>query len=280
MPNRLASVALLALCGGAGAFAPQRSAPIAIARSAAARRQSVHPQHISCTNNHKARWGAIASPSLPATAIDDIPVEEWTPLVDAIGENEMSPVRKHILQEGGGECPPKGSTVEIEYAGTLLGETDWSASDVVECWLSQLQGLDHLSPTFAENAIDGAKLMDDSFFTEGYCMETLGISNKIQAKKLIMASKRLTKQQSEYPAGTEFDSSISRGKTYAFQLGKGKAIKAIDLAVAKMRVGERAVVACRSDYGYGAEGLRTSKGDVLVPPFASLCFEIELVSAA
>ena len=44
-------------------------------------------------------------------------------------------------------------------------------------------------------------------------------------------------------------------------------------------MGERVVVICRSDYGYGKEGLRTSKGDVIVPPFATLCFDLTLVSA-
>lgn len=57
-------------------------------------------------------------------------------------------------------------------------------------------------------------------------------------------------------------------------------IKAMELAVRSMKVGERALLVCRSDYGYGAEGLRTGKGDVMVPPFATLCFELNLVSAA
>ena len=94
-----------------------------------------------------------------------------------------------------------------------------------------------------------------------------------------MAARRLVKQKEDYPQGMEFDSSISRNKNYTFTLGQGKAIQAIELAVSKMKVGERAIVICRSDYGYGSEGLRTSKGDVIVPPFATLCFDLTLVSA-
>jgi len=220
--------------------------------------------------------GSSSLTSMQSTPLDDIADgEEWDPLVDG----DIS-VLKHILEEGEGDYPSKGSTIELEYTGTLLGEKDWSTEDVVECWLSTLQGLDHLSPQFLENDIDGETLMDASVFTEEYCMENLGITNKIQAKKLIMASKRLIKQQEEYPPGTEFDSSISRGKNYSFVLGQGKVIKAMELTVSAMEVGERALVICRSDYGYGSEGLRTSKGDVMVPPFATLCFNLKLVSAS
>ncbi|EED91092.1 hypothetical protein THAPSDRAFT_35200, partial [Thalassiosira pseudonana CCMP1335] len=80
-------------------------------------------------------------------------------------------------------------------------------------------------------------------------------------------------------AGTVFDSSEERGKNFSFVLGAAKVIKAMDLLVSTMKVGERAQLICRSDYGYGSEGLRSSKGDVMVPPFATLCFDIKLVSA-
>lgn len=218
---------------------------------------------------------------LTASIIDDIPDGvEWIPLVDTPDDtDEMPPVVIHSLTEGEeGSMPTRGATVELQYTGTLL-ENDWSTNDVIECWLSNLQGLDHLSSMFIEKQIDSSILMDEAIFTEEYCMNELEISNKIQAKKLIMAARRLAKQKEDYPQGMEFDSSISRNKNYTFTLGQGKAIKAIELAVSKMKVGEHAVVICRSDYGYGSEGLRTSKGDVIVPPFATLCFDLTLVSA-
>ena len=216
---------------------------------------------------------------MKGTPIDNVSDAEWTSLAEATSDGEASPVRKHVIEEGEGNVPSEGSTVEIEYAGTLLGERRWSANDVVECWLSQLQGLDHLAPNFLGNDVDGGKLMDGALFTEEYCANALGVGNKIQAKKLIMASRRIARQQDDYPPGTEFDSSASRDGNYSFVLGRGKAIRAMDLAVSGMRVGERALVACRADYGYGSEGLRSGRGDVVVPPFATLCFEIKLVSA-
>lgn len=218
-----------------------------------------------------------------AVSIEDIPDEaEWIPLVWADDDDEddveFPPVVKHTLQKGDDDTlPTKGSTVEIEYTGTLLSNEDWTTKDVIECWLSNLQGLDHLSSTFMEHEITGGHLHANKL-TEEYCMNTLGISNKIQAKKLVMASKRLIKQKEEYPPGFEFDSSISRNKNYSFILGSGKAIKAIDLAVSSMKINEHAMIICRSDYGYRSEGLRSSKGEVLVPPFATLCFDLTLVS--
>eukprot|EP00956_Cyclotella_meneghiniana_P007494 scaffold10154_cov63-Cyclotella_meneghiniana.AAC.17 len=190
--------------------------------------------------------------------------EDWIPLVDTEnnGNESPSPVMKLVQEVGSGDVPREGSTVKIEYTGTLVGEKDWSAQDVVSCWLSELQGLNHLSDVFLEKGIDGSMLMDEAKFNEEYCLNELGISNKIQAKKLVMAAKRIAKQQQDHVAGG------------------GKVIKAMDLAVRSMSVGERAKLICRSDYAYGSEGLRSAKGNIIVPPFATLCFELKLITAS
>jgi len=203
----------------------------------------------------------------------------WIPLV-AVENDVQSPVRKIVTEEGTGDTPQRGSTVEIEYTGTLGGEKHWSSEDVVSCWLSQLQGLSDLSQLFLDKDIDGSMLMDETRFTEDYCVQELGISNKIKAKKLIMAARRITKQQEEHEPGTVFDSSTTRGKNFTFALGGGKVIKAIDFAVSSMKVGEQAKLVCRSDYAYGSEGLRSTKGEIIVPPFATLHFELKLIRAS
>lgn len=205
--------------------------------------------------------------------------EDWISLVDTENNANESPVIKLIREDGHGDVPLKGSTVEIEYTGTLAGEKGWSAQDVVSCWLSELQGLNHLSDIFLEKGVDGSMLMDETKFNDDYCLNELGISNKIQAKKLVMAAKRVAKQQQDHKAGAEFDSSVTRGKNFSFILGGGKVIRAMDLAVSSMSVGERAKLICRSDYAYGSEGLRSAKGDIIVPPFATLCFELKLINA-
>ena len=218
--------------------------------------------------------------------VDD-DTDDWISLIQNDEHISAPPVRKRILSEGSGDVPLKEevSTIELQYMGTLLGERNyWSANDVVQCWLSHLQGLEYLSPKFLEQKIDGCKLMDESYFTEGFCMETLEMDNKIQAKKLIMAARRITKQQVEYPPGTVFDSSDARDTNYTFLLkkkaGSSKIIPAMELAVRSMKVGEQSRVICRSDYAYGSEGLRSSKGEVVVPPFAMLSFDITLVNAS
>jgi FKBP-type peptidyl-prolyl cis-trans isomerase len=196
--------------------------------------------------------------------------EEWIPLCD------NGAVKKKILEEGSGDALAQpGSEVEVDYVGTL-GEQDWSVEDVVECWLKNQQGLDAVAPAFLSSGVDGTMLMDSSVFTDEFVTNELGVSNKIQCKKLIMASKRLAKQQQDFPVGTEFDSSAERGP-YKFTLGKGKAIRAYELCVPTMKYGERSLLLCRSDYAYGAEGFRRKTGEVIVPPFATLCFDIKLL---
>lgn len=193
---------------------------------------------------------------------------DWVSLADG--------VRKRVIEEGKKDVAQEGSEVEVDYLGMLHGEKDWTVQDVVDCWLKNQQGLDHLADAFVEAGIDGNKLMDADFFTEDFVTNELGVSNKIQCKKLVMAAKRIGKQQDDFPVGTEFDSSKERGP-FKFTLGQGKAIQAYEVAVATMKEGERAEVICRSDYAYGPEGFRRANGDVVVPPFATLCFDINLL---
>ena len=208
----------------------------------------------------------VQSSSLTQESVSE---SEWIQLADG--------VQKRILDEGTGSALAQpGSQVEVDYVGTLVGEKGWTAQDVVDFWLKSQQGLDHLSDAFLSADIDGTKLMDADFFTEDFVTNGLEVSNKIQCKKLVMAAKRLAKQQEDFPVGTEFDSSKERGP-FAFTLGEGKAIQAYELAVPTMKQGERAEVICRADYAYGSEGYRKRNGDVIVPPFATLCFHITLL---
>ncbi len=203
---------------------------------------------------------------------------EWINLIE-----DKEVVKKLIIKGGEeGSIPEKGSEVEISYVGTLGNfQDEWSVDDVIESWLQYQQGLnDILEQPFREKNVDGKLLMDQTKFTEEFVANDLGVSNKMQRKKTIMAAKRLWKQETEYPIDSQFDSSLERGKSFTFTLGSGKVIKSMDLAVATMNVGEKAQIVCRSDYGYGSEGYRTVKGDVVVPPFRTLCFEIELLSSS
>ena len=68
-------------------------------------------------------------------------------------------------------------------------------------------------------------------------------------------------------------SSCDDGTTFAFEVGQGKVIRAWDVAVASMAVGERAQLLCRADYAYGDAGAPPD-----IPPDSTLVFVIDLLS--
>ncbi len=73
-------------------------------------------------------------------------------------------------------------------------------------------------------------------------------------------------------SGIKFDSSLDRGQTFDFPLGKGRVIKGWDEGIAKLRVGEQATLIIPPQLAYGDRGA----GGV-IPPNATLIFLVELV---
>ncbi|XP_060046282.1 peptidyl-prolyl cis-trans isomerase FKBP4 [Erinaceus europaeus] len=71
--------------------------------------------------------------------------------------------------------------------------------------------------------------------------------------------------------GTKFDSSLDRKDKFSFDLGKGVVIKAWDIAVSTMKVGEVCHITCKPEYAYGSSGSPPN-----IPPNATLVFEVEL----
>jgi peptidylprolyl isomerase len=72
--------------------------------------------------------------------------------------------------------------------------------------------------------------------------------------------------------GTKFDSSRDRGEPIEFPLGQGRVIKGWDEGIAKMHVGDQAILIIPPSIGYGSRGA----GGV-IPPDATLIFIVELV---
>jgi peptidylprolyl isomerase len=73
--------------------------------------------------------------------------------------------------------------------------------------------------------------------------------------------------------GVKFDSSRDRGEPIAFKLGAGQVIKGWDEGIAKLHIGDQAILVIPSQLGYGPRGA----GDGLIPPDATLIFIVELV---
>ena len=73
--------------------------------------------------------------------------------------------------------------------------------------------------------------------------------------------------------GTEFDNSYDRGEPVTFPLGRGRVIPGWEQGIALMHVGGKAKLIIPPELAYGESGA----GGV-IPPNATLTFEVELVS--
>ncbi len=73
--------------------------------------------------------------------------------------------------------------------------------------------------------------------------------------------------------GTMFDSSRKRGQPFSFKLGAGQVIQGWDVGVAGMQPGGVRKLTIPPEEGYGARGAAG-----VIPPHATLYFEVELIS--
>ena len=74
--------------------------------------------------------------------------------------------------------------------------------------------------------------------------------------------------------GAKFDSSHDRNEPLEFKLGIGKVIKGFDEGIAKLRVGDHAILVIPGKLAYGPKGIPD-----VIPPDSTLIFVIEIVDA-
>jgi FK506-binding protein 1 len=74
--------------------------------------------------------------------------------------------------------------------------------------------------------------------------------------------------------GVVFDSSVQRGEPFCFNIGLGQVIQGWDEGVARMSLGEKAMLHISSECAYGSEEV----SDGLIPANSDLVFEVELLA--
>lgn len=72
--------------------------------------------------------------------------------------------------------------------------------------------------------------------------------------------------------GVKFDSSHDRNEPFAFKLGAGQVIRGYDEGLAKLRVGDHAILVIPGKLAYGPSGVPN-----VIPPDATLIFIIQVV---
>jgi FKBP-type peptidyl-prolyl cis-trans isomerase len=291
---RVLCMAVIFMSGGACAWAPLAGkkepllkpafASLANVARGAARRAKLR----SGDHRINARAHATGISANPAAA------GAWQTL--AGGGAAGTAVSKRVIEPGSGAQAAPGAEVQIMYTGTLT-EREWSADDVAACWLEAQtfrapfgvvpkegqyyaqQEMAVYRAAFLAHQVDGRKLLSAEFFTEEYVAGTLGVSDKQHAKKLVSAAQKLRAHVEKQETGGEFDSSREAGPL-RFVLGDGSVIRGLEVGVASMSEGERAELRIRADMAYGKNGFRKggkSSGELLIPPFATLSFDVHLL---
>lgn len=212
----------------------------------------------------------------------------------------LTELEYEVLEEGTGEKPEEGDFIKVHFIGSLADGTEFANSYV--------QGGDPLVLNYGRSGLfagfDQALEMmsigeiarvgipaDLAFGDQGtgvippnadlfFDLELVGIA-EIEFESVEEGTGEQAMPgdlvQVHYTGtledGTVFDSSLDRGEPIEFMLGQGMVIPGWEMGIGMMKEGGKAILTIPPELGYGAAGA----GGV-IPPNATLTFEVELVS--
>lgn len=103
-------------------------------------------------------------------------------------------------------------------------------------------------------------------------------TNKMDTEKVSKAGDTLTVNYvGTLENGTKFDSSIDRGTPFTFVVGIGQVIRGWDEGMVGMKVGEKKHLIIPGEKAYGPRGISDGNGGYMIPPNATLIFDVEIL---
>jgi peptidylprolyl isomerase len=206
-----------------------------------------------------------------------------------------------VLADGSGSPPASGESVLVHYVGTLADGTKFDSSrdreqpllvtagagQVIPAWdqaLLRMKCGDHWKitipsalafgdagrppsiPPKADLTLDMERLPLPDFKTE--------VLAQGKGAQCVNGQTVSVHYVGTLEDGKQFDSSRDRGRPFEFALGSHQVISGWEIAVGKMRVGDREKVVIPWAFAYGARGQPPT-----IPPKADLVFDIEVLDA-
>jgi FKBP-type peptidyl-prolyl cis-trans isomerase len=150
-------------------------------------------------------------------------------------------------------------TADQRYAETMRGVEQVKANYPEE----DLKAAEELAAFLKNNNIE-AEPTESGLY---YVMTQEGTGEKPEAGQLVKVH-----YTGKLLSGEVFDSSIDRGVPFQFPLGIGQVIPGWNEGIGLMSKGEKGVLYIPYYLGYGVSG-----SSPVIPPFANLVFEVELV---